>query len=130
MLLVKTKIGLSSINGIGLFADQFISKGTPTWKFQKGFDLEVDKNNLEKLSEPARKQFLKYAYLDIKTDKYVLCFDDARFFNHADDANTVGFVSESGDEVDVATRDIERGEELTCNYREFDADFGVKMEKG
>lgn len=125
MLLVKTKIGSSRINGIGLFADQFIPKGTPTWKFQQGFDLEINKNDLEKLSEPAKEQFLKYAYLDIKTDTYILCFDDARFFNHADDANTTGIDAST----DIATRDIQQGEELTCNYKEFDADFDLKMKR-
>ena len=41
MLLVKTKIGPSKIAGIGLFADEFIAKGTPVWKFEPGFDLEI-----------------------------------------------------------------------------------------
>ena len=56
MLLVKTKIGPSKINGTGLFANQFIPKGTPTWKFQSGFDLKIDKSELANLSESARKQ--------------------------------------------------------------------------
>ncbi len=38
MLRVKTKLGLSSINGVGLFADQFIPKGSTTWEYDPGFD--------------------------------------------------------------------------------------------
>lgn len=127
MLLVKTKIGQSKIHGIGLFADQFIKKGTMIWKFQPGFDLKIDKDELSKLSEPAREQFLKYAYLDFATHKYILCFDDSRFFNHSEDPNSLDVVSEDYEcSIDVAGRDIEIGEELTCNYLDFDEDFDNK----
>ena len=128
MLLVKTKIGPSKISGIGLFANQFIPKGTPTWKFQSGFDLKIDKSELANLSEPAKEQFLKYAYLNPKTNKYILCFDDARFFNHSDNPNCIDTEFPDDTEgIDVAVRDIQEGEELTCNYKEFDADFDYKM---
>lgn len=128
MLLVKTKIGPSKINGIGLFANQFIPKGTPTWKFQPGFDLKIDKNELANLSEPAKEQFLKYAYLNPKTDKYILCFDDARFFNHSDNPNCIDTESPDDTEgISVVVKDIQEDEELTCNYKEFDADFDFKM---
>ena len=43
MLYVKTKIGQSKIHGMGLFADQFIKKGTIIWKFTPGFDLKFTK---------------------------------------------------------------------------------------
>ncbi len=129
MLLVKTKIGPSKINGIGLFADQFIPKGTRVWKFQPGFDLKIDKSDLAKLSEPAKAIFLKYAYLNPATKKYILCFDDARFFNHSENANCLDFGSTDDEEEgdDIAARDIQKGEELTCNYKKFDADFNYKM---
>ena len=128
MLLVKTKIGPSKINGTGLFANQFIAKGTAVWRFQSGFDLKIEKGELGNLSEPARGQFLKYAYLNPKTNKYILCFDDDRFFNHSDNPNCIDTESPDDSEgVDVAAKDIQEGEELTCNYKEFDADFDYKM---
>ena len=127
-MLVKTKIGPSKINGTGLFANQFIAKGTAVWKFQSGFDSKVEKSELGNLSEPAREQFLKYAYLNTKTNKYILCFDDARFFNHSDNPNCIDTESPADSEgIDVAVKDIPEGEELTCNYKEFDADFDYKM---
>lgn len=126
MLLVETKIGPSNISGIGLFANQFISKGTPTWKFKPGFDLKIDKGELANLSEPAKEQVLNYAYLSPNTGKYILCFDDARFFNHSDNPNCVG-ASPTDDGIDIAARDIQAGEELTCNYKEFDQDVDYKM---
>lgn len=120
MLLVKTKIGPSKINGIGLFANQFIPKGTPIWKFQPGLDLKIDKNELVKLSEPARKQFLKYAYLSSKINKYILSSDDDRFTNHSDNPNVIKTESPDDEEgVNIAARDIQEGEELTCDYKKF-----------
>lgn len=128
MLLVKTKIGQSKINGIGLFADQFIKKGTTIWKFQPGFDLSVNKDELNKLSGSAKEQFLKYAYLNPDSHKYILCFDDSRFFNHSYEPNSIDVASPDDEEgLDVAGRDIEKGEELTCKYKDFDSDFDYKM---
>lgn len=128
MLLVKTHIGPSAIEGLGLFTDEFIPKGAPVWKFTPGFDLEVPADRLATLSMAAREQFLKYAYLSVGLGLYVLCFDDARFFNHSDMANCINAGDpEYQDGMTVAARDIEKGEELTCDYRSFDADFGRKM---
>lgn len=124
MLLVKTKIGSSKINGIGLFADQFIPKGTLVQKFMPGFDLIIPENEIQKLSEPAREQFLKYAYKN-RDRQYILCFDDTRFLNHSDDPNLIS--NDPNEEIDTTAKDIQKGEELTVNYKEFDADFNYKM---
>jgi hypothetical protein len=124
MLLVKTKIGQSNISGIGLFADQFIPKGTPIWIFMPGFDQKVSKKKLNILSEPSKKQFLNYAYLNHKSSLYILSFDDTRFTNHSDNPNCITADQES---ISVAGEDIEKGDELTENYRIYDADFDYKM---
>ncbi len=125
MLLIKTKIGPSKIEGIGLFADEFIAKGTMVQKFQPGFDLVISENEISKLSEPAREQFLKYAYKN-KTGNYILCFDNTRFLNHSDNPNLIS--DDPDEEVDFAARDIQAGEELTVNYKDFDLDFDYKMD--
>lgn len=123
MLLVKTKVGSSNIHGLGLFADEFIPEGTKIWEFTAGFDLKVSEEDLKILSEPAREQFLNYCYYSVVDGKYVLCFDDARFFNHSDNPNTTSADSPSHEEgMDVAARDIQPGEEITCDCREFDVD--------
>jgi SET domain-containing protein len=128
MLLVKTKIGPSTIAGTGLFANQFISKGTAVWKFQKDFDLELSKVQFESLSEAARGQVLNYCYFSPKTEHYIVCSDDARFLNHSDNPNI-----DSGpddDHIDVALCDIKPGEELTQNYKVFDGDWYKKLGTG
>jgi SET domain-containing protein len=128
MLLVKTKIGPSSIEGIGLFADEFIPKGTFVWKFAPGFDMAVKPERLQELSAPSREQFLKYAYMNMTTGEWILCVDDARFFNHSDTPNTTHRnLAQDSNGDDFANRDIQIGEELTTDYRSFDAGSAQKL---
>lgn len=128
MLMVKTKLGPSSIAGIGLFADENIPAGTVTWRFVPGFDQLFSEEEVASLPEPARSELLNYTYKHPQTGQYVYCLDNARFMNHADDANTRG-VHEAGqiEGYDVATRDIAKGEELTCNYFTFDGNVETKL---
>lgn len=115
MLTVKTKVGSSKISGIGLFADEPITKGTVVWKFDSLIDVLLTKKQVDTLSEPSREQFYNYAYLDKKYGKYLLCGDDGRFFNHSSEPNC----DESMPDQTTALRDIAKGEELTVNYGEF-----------
>lgn len=121
MLLVKTKIEPSKVHGIGLFADQFIPKGTPIWEFTPGLDIKMTEDELQKLSEPSREQYVNYCYHSLVDNSYVLCFDDSRFINHSKNPNMKSADSPKNEEgMDIALRDIEKGEELTCDCREFD----------
>lgn len=122
--MVKTQIGPSKISGIGLFADQFIPEGTVVWKFQEGFDLLLSKEQIDKLSKPAQIQFYNYSYLDKKYNKYMLCSDDARFFNHSENFNC----DERIDDTTTATKNIEIGDELTVNYKDFYGDINNHSE--
>jgi SET domain-containing protein len=116
MLLVKTRLGISGIHGIGLFADQFIPKGTITWEYNPLFDTAFSEEEIAKMSEPSKKIFLHYAYFDKKLNKYVLCFDDQRFINHSRKKLNI----HSTVRQDVASRDIQAGEELLCDYDKYD----------
>ena len=129
MMLVKTRLGRSAIHGIGLFADQDIPKGSRIWEFTHGFDQQIPRDQLEKIPEAARNDFLKYSYTSKKNGHYyILCCDDARFFNHSEDPNVISQPNGNGEEdLDVAARDIRRGEELTCDYRSFEAAFTSEM---
>ena len=127
MLLVKTKIGPSAIEGIGLFAAEFIPKGTTVWEFKARFDVEMSKEEIDGLSPAAREQALKYTYLSKTKGTYILCSDDARFFNHSDDPNTTSINVDGRENRDVANRDIQEGEEITADYGAFDADFDANM---
>lgn len=117
MLCVKTKLGPSPIAGIGLFADEMIPKGTVIWQFEPTIDLLLTTEEIEKLPPIAQAQIHNYAYVDPALDnKYVLCGDDARFFNHSDAPNCD---DTPPSKVTMAIKDILPGEELTTNYKIF-----------
>ena len=118
MLLVKTRIGPSTIHGIGLFAAEFIPKGTMTWRFDRSVDGIYTKSEVDRLAEPKYTEILgmHFAYLSKQTGRYVDCGDDARFMNHADEPNTIEVVKEEEERPNVAARDIQKGEEITIDY--------------
>jgi SET domain-containing protein len=124
MLLIKTKIGKSDVEGIGLFADQFIPKGTVTWKFDPRFDIYFEPSDVEKMSELQKDLIMHFAYLSKKSGKYVYSIDNTRFTNHSTSPNIAEdenlFVGDA-EICTVATRDIQIGEEVTIDYRAIDA---------
>ena len=132
MLLVKTKLKPSSIEGIGLFSDQSIAKDTVVWRYDPTIDIRLTANQIEALDETSREQVRKYSYRDKESGLYVLCGDDARFFNHSNSPNCLDIVD--GVNITIARRDIPPDEELTCNYALFDLDTmersqGVSMSR-
>lgn len=126
MILIKTYLHNSDLNGIGLFAQEDIKKGQKVWEYTEWFDFSLSKEQVDKLSLSAKDQFLKYAYLSYTSNRYVLCSDDARFFNHSHTPNVRCVVPDDKSHVDslvcFAERDIMKDEELTCDYNEFEKD--------
>lgn len=118
MLLVKTRIGVSSTHGIGLFAAEFIPKGTATWKYHPGFDLDLTMDAVSKLPEIPKKALLHYSYFDQELKRLIVPIDDLRFINHSQNLQKINITSTPN--KDIAARDIEEGEELFCNYNMFD----------
>lgn len=123
MLLVRTRVrdayrGDVHI-GLGLFADQFIPKGTVIWKFNPVIDKVIDVGDLEGLTEIERSFIDTYTYRE--GDTLVLCSDDAKYVNHSRTPNTDNYENEEGS-VTVARVDINAGEEITSDYSDFDDD--------
>lgn len=121
MLTVKAKSGPSKIEGTGLFADQFIPKGTVVWKFLAGFDRVFPADYPESLPEPLKSWFKSAASFD--DGLWTLAGDHAVLMNHSDEANVRlrEGATNKGEADIVAARDIRKGEELTVRYWEFDA---------
>ena len=99
--------------GYGVFATAAIPKGTITWALDP-LDQILTPQRVATLGPKFTKLIEKYAYIN-RNGNHVLCWDLARFMNHSCDANTMG----PGFEFEIATRDIEKGEELTSDYRSF-----------
>ena len=120
MLHIKTKIDPSNIHGIGLYADEFIPKGTVIWKFQEEFDQVFDPSALETLPKQAQ-QFLDfYAFLSRTSGRYILPTDHGKFVNHSDDPNCeCKYLDAHSELVSITKRDIFPGEEITENYQTY-----------
>ena len=128
MLLVKTKVAPSAIEGFGVFADENIPKGTVTWRYNPKLDLTLAAEEVEALPEPARSYFLHFGYFALDTKKYILPFDNDRFSNHSKTPNTVvsQTIEDFGEFAMVALRDIKKGEEITVDYNLIDSDTAKK----
>ena len=129
MLLVRTKLAVSLIHGLGLFADQDIPAGTEVWRFMKGFDLEKTKAEFAQLPTAAQYCIARhYGYLDYHLDKYIFPTDDARFINHSDEPNIAPDYELDPYGVDISLKDISIGEEITTDYRKFEKDNWLSRE--
>lgn len=116
MLLVKTYLGKSAIHGLGVFAGEFIRKGTKIWRFVEGFDRAYSPKQFARLPKQA-KDFIRFHGYRVDGE-IILTGDHDCHMNHSEDANTYlhnGYA--------VARRDIAKGTEVTNDYREFDAGF-------
>ena len=116
MLLVPHYTGPSPIHGTGLFAVRTIRAGEKIWAFASWFDVQMTDNQILQLPACVLEHVRPYLYEDIETHQWILCSDHAKYMNHAKDANT-----EYRDGCSFAKRAIKSCEEITCNYREFDA---------
>ena len=111
---IPTYLADSKISGAGLgvFCKKFVSAGTIIWTFHAGFDYIVDEMPQDEIQ---RDFVLKYGYLPIAGEKgWVMCADNARFFNHSDDPTCLDFGPHT-----TARYDLGAGTELTSDYRSF-----------
>lgn len=118
MLLVKTKLGLSNIQGFGVFAAEDIVAGTIVCRFSHSFDNAFVDGCVQDspLMTPTALEFMvKHAYLS--RGVWYLNTDLAKFMNHSLKPNVLATFDS---DEDIAGRFINEGEELTVNYYSFD----------
>jgi SET domain-containing protein len=127
MMLVRTYLSNSAIEGIGVYAAEPIKAGDVIWRLEPGFDVLLTDQEIE--GWPAHMDdFLdRYCYPHREiANTWVLELDNGRFMNHSGVPNTNFEEFHAG----YATRDIAPGEELTCNYFDFDINFRGKFSSG
>ena len=115
MLLIRTRIGPSSIHGTGVFALEPAEAGTVVWRYEPAFDRLIGDVEIAQ-APPAFRAFLDiYAYRAQQVEGgVILPCDHARFLNHSDHPNT-----EERPFVSLASRPIAIGDEITCDYGAF-----------
>ncbi len=119
MFRVSTYVSSSPIAGVGVFTSQFIPAGTVIWDFTEDVDLRLDPAVVAATPEPLGSRVRRYCYEE-PDGTLVLCGDNARFMNHSFEPNC-----DDRGTVTSARRDIQPGEELTCDYRAFDRESAL-----
>lgn len=112
MLVAKTYLDRSIIDGIGLFAQEFIPKGTIIYYVDPIFTLKFTKEEYKLALEKNNEFVLKYFWKE--GDTYFVSLDNDRFINHSNNPNTIEVESKT-----IAKIDINVGEEITSNYNDF-----------
>lgn len=116
MLLVRTFIAKSALEGVGVFAAEAIPAGTRIWRLEPEFDRLIPEAQYHAAPPVLRDLLDRYAYPSPDRLGFIVYeVDNGRFMNHSDTPNT-DFSEPSGGTARV---DIAPGEELTCDYGEF-----------
>jgi SET domain-containing protein len=99
-----------------------VKDGAAVWKYVEGFDCEIrDWSNLPQVALDFLDKYavFQHGYCTMNND-------DGRFYNHSDDPNTAWNEERN---AEVAIKDIEAGEEITCDYGEWGDDLSFLTAK-
>jgi SET domain-containing protein len=113
MMVVRSYLAPSAIEGLGVFAAVPVAKGELVWRFDRRFDQVIPKDAVTTAPEHVREFLERYSY-EFHEDPacVILDADEGRYMNHSETPN----VDLTNPEIGVAVRDIAAGEELTCDY--------------
>ncbi len=128
MLHVKTKLDVSSIHGIGLFAAEKIKKGEVVYTPSGLLDVNVSISEFALLDEISRWHITHYGFRDRGCKRYHLAFDNIRFCNHSKKPNIGSKALWSHnqkfkglhDYQIIALCDIQEGVELLQDFNDFE----------
>jgi hypothetical protein len=96
--------------GHGVFATSIIPRGTVVWVHDE-LDQILSATQVATLPAVLQRHVERYAYVDAQGNR-VLCWDHGRYMNHSCDPSTTSI----GTLMEIARRDIQPGEQLTCEY--------------
>lgn len=98
--------------GQGIRATKNIPKGTVVW-VRDALDLVIHESQRRLLPAEILPELDRLGYQD-HNGSWILCWDNAKYMNHSCDPTMRGV----GPDAMIAIRDIEEGQELTCDYAE------------
>ncbi|HEY0626901.1 MAG TPA: SET domain-containing protein [Allosphingosinicella sp.] len=122
MMLIPTYVAPSKIEGVGVFAAEDVSEGAQIWELAPSLDRLIHKDEVAGLPPPLQDFVERYSYpYPHDPDQLIVEIDNGRFMNHSEHPNTRFDDPDAG----FTRRAIKAGEELTCNYAEFDPTFEI-----
>lgn len=124
----------SSTHGLGVFATEFLPRGTVWWRNTLDDVISVSEHQYRLLVASARDDdgcqrlltdILHYAYYLEEIDRLLYICDDARYINHSFKPNSEGMpcVRDAHGTLvlySMTLRDVEVGEELFEDYTNYD----------
>lgn len=125
MIHIKYKLDRSNKHGIGLFADENLKKGTLIYTASPLLDVNITNEQFNTLSDREKEEFQWWGFFDEPSQRWHVDFDVSKFINHS----TEGTVTQDKNHAEaylVTSRDVEKGEELTQNYLEFESEADLK----
>jgi hypothetical protein len=118
MFLIDTYLDKSKIHGVGVFSKENIKKGRKIKEERPEFEMEFNKNNLQAMPLALAKLIDTHAYeRKLGTGILVLGLDNEKYLNHSNDPSV--------DDDGIALKDINIGDEITIDYRDFDDNISV-----
>lgn len=108
--------------GHGLFATRLIPRGTVTW-VQDPLDQVIAPATVTNWPTLLSRDLERYTWRNAEGN-YVLCWDLARFVNHACDANCL----RTAGGFEIAVRDIQAGEQMSNDYADLGLHEGERLE--
>jgi len=120
MLLISTYVGQSPIEGLGVFSSEYVPCGNLIWSLNPKFDIFIHESELGALPPNMQSFIARYSYPHLEMPGVrVVDVDNGKFMNHSLTPNTDFRLFDKG----YALADIAPGDEITCNYHEFDPNF-------
>ena len=87
MLMVETELRPSAIHGVGTFLLEDVKAGDLIWRFDSRIDRIFSDAELPTMPERLREFLAMYSTFHRESGLWVLCGDNGRHFNHADQPN-------------------------------------------
>jgi hypothetical protein len=122
---ISSEVKDTGTKGLGLFTKEFVPKGKVVWRSQVGRNMmmfvgqNLFRDYLATLdNHEERRAAVEHSYV-AHGDVVMVLKDEGKFMNHSDDPNTFSNEDKIDRDVSIAARDIEAGEELTCDYSAF-----------
>lgn len=125
MIHIKYKLDRSNKHGIGLFADENLKKGTLIYTASPLLDVNITNEQFNTLSDREKEEFQWWGFFDEPSQRWHVDFDVSKFINHSKEG-TVTQDKNHAEAYLVTLRDVEKGEELTQNYLEFESEADLK----
>jgi SET domain-containing protein len=120
MIHIKYKLDRSNKHGIGLFAAEDLQAGQLVYTASPTLDVNITQEQFDSLKDSEKEELRWWGFFDESTQRWHVDFDVSKFINHSKEA-TVTQDKNYSEAYLVTTRKVNKDEELTQNYLEFES---------